>query len=84
MTILLVFYLLLYLYLDQVIPNENGLSKDPLFFLKKAPKREIPSPTNRDLQNISGIDLGGLSSEKERGVTPYRRIIEVKRLVKQF
>jgi len=29
-----VLYLILYFYLDQVLPNEYGIKKHPLFFLK--------------------------------------------------
>lgn len=29
------FYLLLYFYLDEVIPNEYGISKNPFFILRK-------------------------------------------------
>jgi len=34
MAIMGVIYFILYLYFDQIIPNEYGVAKHPLFFIK--------------------------------------------------
>ena len=84
MIIILALYILLYLYLDKVIPNENGLSKDPFFFLKyksKNPKKKGQA-TNRALQQ-SDIDLNGNGGSQKSNGAP-KKVIEVKHLVKQF
>lgn len=35
MAVMVIFYIVLYFYLDQVMPNEYGISKHPFFCLKR-------------------------------------------------
>lgn len=53
LSILMVLYFVLYLYADQVVPNEYGVAKHPLFFLKRT-KFEYVKVQEDILVNYSG------------------------------
>lgn len=69
--LLLLFYLALYWYLEQILPNENGLSKSACFCLKKEKnnKRGTKKKNSR-LEMIEGMKRDD--------------VIKVDKLVKQF
>lgn len=69
--ILLVFYLVLYWWLEQILPNENGLRKKFFFCLQKNEK-------NKKRKKKEKINLGILDGMRRTDV------IKVKKLVKQF
>lgn len=66
-----IFYFLLFLYLDKVLPNETGLNKGPCFCLKKKKKEMTEKkPITDDELRISDIKKN--------------QVIKVNNLVKQF
>jgi len=66
---LAVFYFLLFLYLDKVLPNETGLHKSPCFCLKK-------NQVKSEKQNIYDEEYSSKAGKNE--------VIKVTNLIKQF
>lgn len=87
-----VFYCLLYIYLDLVLPDEFGLKKDPLFCLKKTKMRSVAISTHSNShlgeclidEENQGADYEGCPERRRTTNQNTRVIMEIKQVSKKF